>query len=246
MLTEQLNEFLQPGGTYETYLWKMKQHQMHVKLMGSKFGVRMCYDYFQQNDGVLVAEMDYSERYQPSPMREIQSEHFGKDADVSMEIRIVSFQDTHKARCVVSYAHISDEKPQIAATTFQNTIDMLKDLKERGEMTSDKTNIMLFITDGCAGQYKCGTALYLLSMLAQKMGTLTYHFVKCAGHGKCRCDAEGGCHKTFCDTAFDKFVSVPEQHVDGKQWAPSHRVQGGFYAQNWNYRNAAWIMTYRG
>jgi hypothetical protein len=38
-----------------------------------------------------------------------------------------------------------------------------------------------------------------------------YHFVKCAGHGKCRCDAEGGCHKTFCDTAFDKFVMVPEQ-----------------------------------
>ena len=103
-------------------------------------------------------------------MREIQSEHFGKDADVSMEIRIVSFQDTHKARRVVSYAHISDEKPQIAATTFQNTIDMLKDLKERGEMTSDRTNMMLFITDGCAGQYKCGTALYLLSMLAQKNG----------------------------------------------------------------------------
>ena len=94
-------------------------------------------------------------------------------------------------------------------------------------MTSDRTNMMLFITDGCAGQYKCGTALYLLSMLAQKTGTLTYHFVKCAGHGKCRCDAEGGCHKTFCDTAFDKFVSVPEQHVHGKQWTPSHKVQGG-------------------
>jgi hypothetical protein len=162
MLTEPLNKFLQPGGTYETYLWKMKQHQMHVKLMGSKFGVRMCYDYFQQNDGVLVTEMDYSERYQPSPNREIQSEHFGKDADVSMEIRIVSFQDTQKARRVVSYSHISDEKPQIAATTFQNTINMLNDLKERGELNSDSTNMMLFITDGCAGQYKCGTAFYLL------------------------------------------------------------------------------------
>jgi len=35
MLTEPLNDFLSPGGTYETYLWKMFQHQMHVKLLGS-------------------------------------------------------------------------------------------------------------------------------------------------------------------------------------------------------------------
>jgi hypothetical protein len=54
-----------------------------------------------------------------------------------MEICIVSFQDTQKAWRVVSYSHISDEKRQIAATTFQNTIDMLNDLKERGELNSD-------------------------------------------------------------------------------------------------------------
>jgi hypothetical protein len=117
---------------------------------------------------------------------------------------------------VVSYSHLSDEKPQIAATTFQNTIDMLNDLKERGDLTNEEIKMIIFITDGCAGQYKCGTALYLLSMLAQRTGKVMYHFVKCAGHGKCRCDAEGGCHKTFCDTAFDKFVTVPEQHMDGK------------------------------
>ena len=101
MLTEPLNDSLSPGGTYETYLWKMFQHQMHVKLLGSKFGVRMCYDYFQQNNRVLVAEMDYSERYQPIPMREIQSENFGKDADVSMKICIISIQGTDMSRHVV-------------------------------------------------------------------------------------------------------------------------------------------------
>ena len=95
MLTEPLDEFLQPGGTYEKYLWKMFQHQMHVKLLGSKFGVRMCFNCFQQNDGVVVVEMDYSKRYQPISMWEIQSKNFGKDADVSMEIRFVSFQDTY-------------------------------------------------------------------------------------------------------------------------------------------------------
>ena len=97
---------------------------MLVKLLGSKFGVRICYDHFQQNDSIVVVEMDYSERYQPTLMREIQSENFEKDADVSMEIHIVSFQDADMSR-VISYSHLSDEKSQIAATTFQNTIDML-------------------------------------------------------------------------------------------------------------------------
>ena len=53
MMTEAINESIKPGGTYEKYLWKMFQHQMHVKLLGSKFGVRMHYDHFKQNDGIL-------------------------------------------------------------------------------------------------------------------------------------------------------------------------------------------------
>ncbi len=109
----------------------------------------------------------------------------------------------------MSYSHLSDEKPQIAETTFQNTIDMLNNLKERGDLTNDEIKMIVFITTGCAGQYKCGTALFLLSMLAQRTGNAVYFFVKCAGQGKFRCNAEEGCHKTFCNTAFDKFVTVP-------------------------------------
>ena len=117
----------------------------------------MCNDHFKQNDGVIVVEMDYSERYQPVPMHEIQLENFAKDADVSMEIRIVSFQDTNMSRQTLSYSHLSDKKPQIAATSFQNTIQMLNDLKERGNLSHDNFNMMVFITDSCSGQYKCGT-----------------------------------------------------------------------------------------
>jgi hypothetical protein len=42
-----------------------------------------------------------------------------------MEIHIVSLQDKDMEQQVVSYSHLSDEKSQIAATTFQNTIDIL-------------------------------------------------------------------------------------------------------------------------
>ena len=109
MLTEPINKFILPGGTCEKYLWKMTQHQMHVKLLGSKFGARMCYDHFKQNDGVIVAGMDYSERYQPIPMCQIQSENCGKDADVLMEIHIVSLQDKDMSRRVVFYSHLFND-----------------------------------------------------------------------------------------------------------------------------------------
>ena len=120
----------------------------------------MCYDHFNQNHGVIVVEMDYSERYQPVPMREIQLENFAKDADVSMEIRIVSLQENDLSRQTVSYTHLSNEKPQIAATAFQNTIQMLNDLQVRGNLDNAHFNMMIFITNSCSGQYKCGTALY--------------------------------------------------------------------------------------
>jgi hypothetical protein len=92
MLTEALNVFVLPRDTYKKYLWKMFQHQMHMKLLDSKFNVRMCYDHFQQNDGVILAEMDYSERSQPMSMWEIQLENFGKDSDVSIEIQLYHFR----------------------------------------------------------------------------------------------------------------------------------------------------------
>jgi hypothetical protein len=105
---------------------------------------------------------------------------------------------------------------------------MLNNLKERGDVSNDDYNMIIFINDGCAGQFLCGTALYLLlTMLAQRTGKVIYHFVKCAGHGNYRCNTDGGYHKTFCIMAFDKFFTVPEQQVDGKWRAPLHKVEGG-------------------
>jgi hypothetical protein len=86
MLTETMSDFMKPGGTYKTCFWKMFCHAMHVKLLGSRFCMNMIYDYAANDDGIIVCEMDYPERYQPVPLHEIQSENFGKDKDVSMEI----------------------------------------------------------------------------------------------------------------------------------------------------------------
>ena len=51
----------------------------------------MCYEFVATKPGVIVTETDYSEQYQGTPNGKIQSEHFGKDASVSMEVRIVTY-----------------------------------------------------------------------------------------------------------------------------------------------------------
>ena len=83
------------------------------------------------------------------------------------------------------------------------------------------------IVDRCPAQYKCFTALYTLALLANMTGKRYIICVKCAGHGKCRCDAEGGCHKTFADNAFDKFVMLPEDEIAGCKLIPTHKVENG-------------------
>jgi hypothetical protein len=50
MLTEMMSDFMKPGGTYETYSWKMFCHGTHVKLLGSRFCMNMIYDYAANND----------------------------------------------------------------------------------------------------------------------------------------------------------------------------------------------------
>ena len=78
--------------------------------------------------------MDYSECYQPIPMREIQSIFFGMDDNVSTEIRIVTYKERLNGpnaaltQRVISYAHLSDDRPQIAVTTFINMEQMFEDI----------------------------------------------------------------------------------------------------------------------
>jgi hypothetical protein len=233
MLTETMSDFMKPGGTYETYLWKMFCHATHVKLLGSRLCMSMIYDYAAATDGIIVCEMDYFECYQLVPMCKIQSENFRKDKDVSLEFRIVTYTgrfDGPNLACtrrVILYGHISDKKPQIAATKFVNTEQMFADIHHRLELTENDYFLIILITDGCAGQYKSGTAMFVLAMHAQATGKIFFQVVKCARHGKCCCDAECGCHKTFCDKFFDRHFITPEQATDGSCGIPSQKVKDG-------------------
>jgi len=64
-------------------------------------------------------------------------------------------------------------------------------------------------------------------MQAQSYGKIIFHVVRCARHGKCQCDSEGGCCKTFLDKMFDKHVKNPEDNTEGLRAVPSQKVQNG-------------------
>ena len=58
---------------------------------------------------------------------------------------------------------------KIAATTLENTLMMLQDMIDaREELLLDDLFMIMDIVDGCPAQYKCYTALWSLSVIAQR------------------------------------------------------------------------------
>jgi len=71
--------------------------------------------------------------------------------------------------------------------------DLIKKLLKKG--TLRKFGRVLSTTDGCAAQYKCGTALYFNSLLACKHKIVITRSFSEAGHGKSVVDANNGVDK---------------------------------------------------
>ena len=100
----------------------------------------MVYNFAMDKDGTLVLELNYSEKYQPVPMREIQSEFFAKDASLSIDITIATYTakfdgvNNPTSRKTISYGHLSDQKTQVAATIMANLDNLLEDIIDRKEI----------------------------------------------------------------------------------------------------------------
>ena len=62
----------------------------------------------------------------------------------------------------------------MAAVTTHNMEVMLKELQASGELAKQGGTVWLK-TDGCAKQYKCGKAFYLLCKLAEKLNVTIDH-----------------------------------------------------------------------
>jgi hypothetical protein len=102
------------------------------------------------------------------------------------------------------YYHCSDYKPQVAAVTTHNMEVMFKEMVELGELregergsSKGKGGTVWLKMDGCAKQYKCGKAMYLLCQLALRLDLTLDQMNEVTGHGKDEADGHGGVFKNW-------------------------------------------------
>ena len=78
---------------------------------------------------------------------------------------------------------LSDDSKHDAATTTENSKIFISFLKEEKVMTTSFSTIWEN-TDGCAKQYICVYALYLMSVISQCYSIIIDQGISAPGHGK--------------------------------------------------------------
>lgn len=159
----------------------------------------------------LLCGRDYAERLGSSMNNEVQHDHFGNDRDLSMEGSSV---EMHAATLLELYeegnitvdqlsthlefhSHFSDDSPQDAASTHVNMETLIKALKARTPSPIRKGTILFDNTDGCAKQYRCWVAVYLLTLLAVSQSIMIDRAIKAPGHGKDIVDGLNATDKSY-------------------------------------------------
>jgi hypothetical protein len=89
-------------------------------------------------------------------------------------------------------------KKQDAAMTHEDMYLLVNLLLKR--RVSKRGLWMFDHTDGCAKQYWCDTALYLLALLSVNYSMLVYHAVGAPSHGKCEVDGGNAVEKRYVVT----------------------------------------------
>jgi hypothetical protein len=163
--------------------------------------------------GDISLIMDYSEKLNKLRRTQVQSEHWGNVA-MTLEVAVAEgfrpgLDDTTLSALMAAvnaspietrgdlltqgdmlekriYYHCSDYKPQEARVTTHNMEVMLRELLAAGILKSGKT--VYLKTDGCAKQYKCAEAMYLMCKLADSLGVVIDQMLEVTGHGKDEAD----------------------------------------------------------
>ena len=126
---------------------------------------------------VKLSLNDVNERVVASFPHQMQSEHYGGNISVSIDfialehfIALPQTEIKSSTKPCPSHAvfpfFLSDDRKQYVATTNAHRKLLIGILKEQKVLTSTLSTIWEN-TDGCAEQYRCAFALYLISVLSQ-------------------------------------------------------------------------------
>ena len=125
----------------------------------------------------ILCRRDYDERVVASFANQIKSEYYGGNRSLSIEgIALEHFSAATQAdinsstlshpRHAVFHSFLSEDSKQDANTITAHIIKLISFLKNKQVLTTSLSTIWEN-TDGCAEQYICASAMYLMSVISQ-------------------------------------------------------------------------------
>ena len=126
-------------------------------------------------------------------------------------------------RHAVFHSCLSGDIKQDAATTTEQRKSFISLLKDKKVLTSS-LNTILENTDGCAKQYRCAFALYLMSVMSQCNSIIIYRGISAPRHDKYVVDGLNTVDKIYiyklmCNVQLpgsDRFDSQTQMHTSNK------------------------------
>lgn len=209
---------------YLPLLQKLRYHKAHVHLLGKNCSGQQRLEAFLSRPSVRCRR-DYAERLSAVFDEEIQSEHFGNSRSLSIEGSSVEAHATMGTTPQMTFhSHFSDGSRQDAAATHEHMKCLFTCLQEEGKLAPAMT--VWEDTDGCSKQYRCGNALYLLSLLASKYGVTIDRAIGAPGHGK---DVVDGLNATDKRYLKKMMCSIAKPEIDEEEGPKmkANSMQGG-------------------
>ena len=105
-------------------------------------------------------------------------EHFSPSPQADINSSTLS-----RPRHAVFHYFLSDDSKQDAVTTTAHSKRLISLLKNKQVLTTSLSKIWEN-TDGCAEQYRCASALYLMSVISQTYSIIIDRGISAPGNGK--------------------------------------------------------------
>jgi hypothetical protein len=222
---------------YLPALEKNAYHIHHVRILSKDFCGKERFEAFKKRPGDVNTRRDYAERLSAKFNLEIQSDHFGNGRSLSMEGSSVEFfsapaivnaeanptGDYSGSITMESQSHFSDESKQDASTTHAHMLVLLEYLFKNNVMKIGSTKWQ--DTNGCGKQYRCGTALYLVSLLASQKHVVIDRAIGAPGHGKDIVDGLNATDKRFLKGKMC-LIGSPEANDSAHRMVAHSMVEG--------------------
>ena len=174
----------------------MEFHIPHVQILGTNHCGYSHQNVFKGRESFqdVLCRRDYDDRVVASFAHQIKSEYYDVNRSVYIkgiplehfialpQTEINSSKKSYPCHAVLHFS-LSDDSKQDAATNTAHIERLIELLKEQKVLTSTLSTLWEN-TDGCAEQYRCASALYIMSVLSQCFSIIFDQGISVSVHGK--------------------------------------------------------------